>query len=452
MIKKLFKLKLRQSGIALLVVLASVALLMALVVEFAYNSHIYSSMAKNDLDRLKAYYFARSAMNFAKLQIKIEKDIRKQLEKYSKHLEGVIGSEPICKLMPFSSGMLREAVGGFGTEGGEAEEGEGEEGETEESGGEATGKEGQMGRKQGIEGIMAATAAKDFLAFEGDFSVSCDVEDRKINLNYFFELNPQDPVPENIEVNAYENHKRLVESLLTGAEFEELSEQDPLGRRRLADNLADWVDKNNLVDESPGLQAGYEDEKYPEGSYSVKNGKFSTPGEILLVAGMGDDIYRNLIRNVTIYGDDKVNICLAEEAMIKAFVIRYSNVSEEIDPILPDNDELLDGIVNTVQQACLKPNPKANEVANAIRTALNLKPEASKPPPKDSGTKEKGTPQEKGPTAVPTRLTDQIVTENRFYSFDLTGRSGDIILNIKAVMNVEDKDPNKWKLLFYRVE
>ena len=76
MVKKPLKRRLGESGVALLMVLGSVAILTTMVVEFAYNSHIAYTMTRNNLDRLKAYYLARSGMGFAKLQVKIEKDIR----------------------------------------------------------------------------------------------------------------------------------------------------------------------------------------------------------------------------------------------------------------------------------------------------------------------------------------------------------------------------------------
>ncbi len=439
-----------------MMVLGSIVLLTAMVVEFAYNSHVTYTMAHNDLDRLKAYYLARSALGFAKLQVKIEKDIRKQLANYAKYLAGVVGSEPICKMMPFSTDLLRGVLGGglMAPEEGAADEaGAGDEGE----------EPSEPSDDMSFEGIMAAAAAGDFLEFDGNFAVSCDVEDRKMNLNFFYGLAAEEPVDQETRVNSYESHKRLLESLLTGEDFEEYFEDEPEKRRKLVNNIADWVDTNTLVDESPGFQSGYEDRAYEEFGYKVKNGKFSTPGELLLVTGMTDEIYQKLSPNVTIYGDEKVNVCLADEEMVKAFVIRYSNTTEEVDPILPDNSELLDEIVAAVQQACLTPVPKALEVANAIRTVLNLPPEtsstASTSTSSSSSSSSSQSTSQSGSagtqTQTPTvskKLTEQISTENRFYSFDLTGSSGDIILNIKAILHTEDKDPNKWKMLFFRVQ
>lgn len=450
-----------QQGIALLMVLASIALLSAMVVEFAYNSHISYSMARNNLDRLKAYYLARSGLEFAKLQVKIEKDIRQQLSKYAKYLEGVVGSEPICQLMPFSTGLLRGFVPST------AGEAEGEPGGTEEGAkeGEGEGEEAEM--ELGFEGIMAAAAAGDFLSFEGDFSVSCNVEDSKINVNHFRNLKPNAPIHENDKINPYEHHKRLVESLLVSPQYNKIFGKEPEKRRQLVNNIADWVDKNTLVDEQPGVQGGYEDQYYRDAPYTVKNGKFSTPGELLLVAGMNDDIFDKLAWNITIYGDDKVNVCLGDDELVKAFVIRYSNSSRELDPILPDNEELLTLVLAAVREACLTPLPKPNEVANAIREILGLPRESvaassgrgragsrRRRTTGDDEESERGEEEgeaEEGPPPLKS-LTEQIVTENRYYSFDLTGSSGDIILRIKAIMNTEDKDPEKWQTLFYKVQ
>ncbi|KAB2841571.1 hypothetical protein F9K50_03695 [bacterium] len=45
-------------GIALLMVLASLAILSSLVVEFAYNSNVTYNLALNQKDRVQAYYLA----------------------------------------------------------------------------------------------------------------------------------------------------------------------------------------------------------------------------------------------------------------------------------------------------------------------------------------------------------------------------------------------------------
>ena len=165
MIKKYLK---NESGVALVIVLSALVMLSTVVVEFAYNSHISFTMAANERDRLQSYYLARSALSFAKLQISLEKDLRQQFSKYSKYLQGVVSSDPFCKQMPFSTELFRGILGVGEEEGEEVEEGE----------------EGGAGSLAGL-GIMGGIDAADFLSFQGDFSVECDDEQGKINLNYF---------------------------------------------------------------------------------------------------------------------------------------------------------------------------------------------------------------------------------------------------------------------------
>jgi len=138
-----------------------------------------------------------------------------------------------------------------------------------------------------------------------------------------------------------------------------------------------------------------------------------------------------------------------------------------MDPIMPDNEELLTLVLAAVSEACLTPLPKPNDVANAIREILGLPREAAAAAPRTASRTrrqrraegaeeaeeetEGENEEEAGPPPLKT-LTEQIVTENRFYSFDLTGSSGDIILRIKAIVNTEDKDPDKWQTLYYKVQ
>jgi type II secretory pathway component PulK len=437
MMKNTSKHRWSERGVALLMVLTTITLLTGMIVEFAYNSHIAYSMSMNQLSRVKAYYLARSALGFARLQVQIEKDIRAQLARYANYLTGVVGSEPICKIMPFSTELFRATVSA----------GDGEDSEASDDFDDSGDAGGEESSELSFGGILKAAAVGDFLNFDGDFSVSCGVEDGKLNLNYFRDLKPDEELAEGVEVNPYESHKRLIESLLATPDFQEFFEDDLTLRRKLVNNIADWVDANTQVDESPGFQAGYEDQVYTDFPYKTKNGKFSTTEEVLLVAGMHDLLFEKLAPNITIYGDDKINLCLAEDPAVKAFVIRHSNENPDLTPIYPDNDELLDKIVEVVRDACMTPSPQANQIANAIRTILGLPAEAL---PKNSKSKKKNSKKTVKPG--PKTLTEQIVTEHRYYSFDLTGSSGDIILNIKAVLDVTDKDPKKWRYLYYRIQ
>src|SRR5688572_15614460 len=62
----------RQSGVALLVTISVLALLIALVSEFTYETAIYSAQAANARDEVRAHYLARSSIALSRLLVRIQ--------------------------------------------------------------------------------------------------------------------------------------------------------------------------------------------------------------------------------------------------------------------------------------------------------------------------------------------------------------------------------------------
>src|SRR4029450_13262765 len=62
----------RESGVALLMSIAMLALLIALTSEFTYETSIHSMQAANARDEIRAHYLARSAVSISRLLIKIQ--------------------------------------------------------------------------------------------------------------------------------------------------------------------------------------------------------------------------------------------------------------------------------------------------------------------------------------------------------------------------------------------
>ena len=424
MIKKYLK---NEKGVALILVLSALVMLSTVVVEFAYNAHIAFITAANERDRLQAYYLARSAMNFAKLQISLEKALRQRFSKYSKYLQGYISSEPFCKQLPFSTTLFR---GLMDMAGGEEEEGLPEELE----------EEGGAGGLMGL-GVMGSINAEDLLSFEGDFSIECDDEQGRINLNYFRDVEKKADISG--EGNAYEAHKKLLENLMAQGSFEKILENRKDDIRDIVNNIADWVDSNDRINEAPGISGGYENSVFAKSDvdYKVKNGKFFTIAELLLIEGIGDDLYKALLPHVTVYGDDKLNPCLASDDMIVSFVMRYSEQDPSVPVISSDKDERVSLILEDVHEACMNPSPNVNDVAQAITSRL--------------GTQETQATEEKGKTTKKTTqsssLASQLTTTNRFYRLNLVGTVGDISMRIQAILDTKGAISN-WKLLYYRVE
>ncbi|MDO8461736.1 MAG: type II secretion system protein GspK [Deltaproteobacteria bacterium] len=402
-----------QKGIALMLALGTVMVLTTLAIEFAYNSHVSYSMALNERDRLRAYYLARSALQLAKLEMGMEKEIR---GKFASQLQQAgVPSQPICQQFPFSTAILRGLVAT--EEGGPALPGRPGEGEGQEK------KEPEKTPEEEKKGevdlsFLREEQAKDFLDFEGDFSVHCEAEESKLNLN-FFRTAGSDP---------YEEQKQTLETLFLEKRFEPVFEKKREQIKKVVQNIADWVDRNDRINEAPGIEGGYEDSLYvgSEYTYKVKNGKMASLAELLLVSGVGDDLFNLAGPSLTVYGGNKINICIADDAIIKAVVLKYVNSQQGVAPIRPDDEEALAKVLDAIHQSCLL-TQEPNAIAGAINKALGITTAGSSP------------------------IQSLFTTETRFYSFDLTGQSGDIELKVRVVLDAKGNS-NEWKMLYYRVQ
>lgn len=398
-----------------MLVLGSLVILSTIAVEFAYNSHISYELASAERDRLQAYYLARSALNLARLELFVERQLRAQFASLLRNLGGSgVTADPLCKQIPLSTGLLKGLASGalLGTGGGE----EGEEGEEEE--------------KKEVEGEgEMVSGAEEFLTFGGDFEVGCDTEERKINLNVFrADPTAATATPGAETLSLYEEQKGLLFSLLSQKEFEPIFKEKPDEIRKVVNSIADWADKDDRINEAPGMSGSSEESEYggPEYHYKVKNGKYLTVSEILLVAGVGDDLYRKLAPQLTVYGqDNKINLCQASDEVVKAFVFKYAQTTPGVAPINPADEERWTAILDPIRTACNEPQPTAAAVANAVATALG--------------------------TTASAALTRQITTANRFYRIDATGLVRESQVRISAVVDTQG-NPNLWKTLYFRVE
>jgi type II secretory pathway component PulK len=276
-------------GIALVLVMATVAILSTSVIEFAYQTNVNAFLAANSRDDLKSYYLAKSGMNLAVLllafQFELERDplVGRFMRNSNFQLYPLIN----LFLTPFSSGKLSTPVGGVD---------------------------------------LGSTGATGFGGFYGGFEVDITPEEGKLNLNAFAGSN---------------NNQSMMAwmcLLLEGeqqSEFfnTELGQRDPdrVSRQDLITNLIDWVDQDKVrinlnefcVPEGQG--SGDEDSPYArkDAPYEVKNAKFTTIEEARLVHGMTDDIYNHFADSFTVYPVNKVNLNLANFQVIQSLLCNH---------------------------------------------------------------------------------------------------------------------------------
>lgn len=416
----------QQSGVALMMVLSSILIITTVAVEFAFNSHVSYELASAQRDRLKAYYLARSAVQMAKLEIKLERELK---ERYGPMLQKIpgnnISSDPLCKQIPLSTGILKGLA----------------------SGALGQSPEGEEGKNVSAEKPEISSAAEEFLNFDGDFEVVCDTEERKINLNVFREIlppqalggrpgltptqggfaDPINPLSGGV-LSASDSQKELLFSLLSGKEFEDIFNGKPDDVKKVVNAIADWADRDDRINEAPGISGGSEDSLYsgPEYHYKNKNGKYTSVSELMLVAGVTDDLYKKLAPQVTVYGDNKVNLCQSSEDMVKAFVNRFIRLTPGVAPIADKDDTKWEAIFNAVQLVCKNPTPQAAQIAGAIAANIGI-----------SDTR---------------GMVGQIGTVNRFYRLDATGVVNESRVKMSLVLDAGAPSPNLWKTLYFRAE
>ncbi|MFO1462564.1 MAG: type II secretion system protein GspK [bacterium] len=421
-------------GIALLMVLASLAILSSLIVEFAYNSNVTYNLALNEKDRLQAYYLAESALNFSKLILKFDKEARKLAGEASNKLGRNIQIQPLYEMIPLNSEILRGITQAEG--GGEAAEG-GEEGAAASPGANPA---------QALGGFNLK-GAESFLAFEGNFSSEISEEDAKLNVNAFFSILPTN--------KNYERLKSTLYHLLLSDDFKGLFEDRFRGAKELAQNIADYVDRDDSQNEAGGQDRGREG--VGSGTQvKMKNGKLLSLEELSQVPGMTEEIFQKLKPYVTIYGaDEKIFLCRAKDPLVKAVILAYTESDpDKMEPLRDDNTELLTKATDAVLNSC----PDTQAMANELDKALGVAQPGSETAPSGSGGKSGSTTTLTGATspaaagAVPNSFANMIKSENKIFTVIGIGTVGETEVRLKTVLDTSSPNPNRWPVLYWRVE
>lgn len=404
-----------------MMVISAIMLISMIVVEFVFSSNVNYKMAINQKEQLQAYYLAESALNMMKMELRIDKQVRSTLASMPIAQNLAIDlSQPLCKQFPLSTSLIRNFfISGQAPlfQGGE----EKAEGEKEEEKGE------EAGTDLSSSNMFDTDKAKDLLSFEGDFDGSCMDEQGKVNLNYFSALDPSQP---NLSgVNAYDSYKIFLTNFLKNERFKKLfAEPDKIGET--VRNIADWTDKNDLMNDLGNVTQGQEDSIYSgEGTTQPRNAKFVTLDELHLVEGVSDTWFMPLQDMFTIYGDGRINICIAEEDVVWTMILAYASQNPGVPSIDPKNDDLKKKLLDVIRLDCYGTEVNVSKIAADLDLALGITSQS----PQGGG------------------FANFLTAESRFYSLKLTGQVGNTVINIRTVLDVKDSDPKKWRFAYYKV-
>lgn len=411
-------------GVALMLVLAALVVLTTMAAEFAYNTNVGYHLAMGERDRLKAEYLALSAYRFMLVELRYDKVFRAVVEK--QNLSQFLGGSanlPLCQQFPLSTQLIRAVF---------------LPGETEEGAGPAAPLPEEF---TGMISIEQREEAGKFLDFEGDFEAECIDESSKINLNAFAAWKP-DAVTEGT-LNDYDQFKEFLTRFLSSLAYEELFEKADVKPADVVRNIADWVDANERINEPGGIMGAPEDTVYERRglAYPIKNGKFTTPEEVYLVEGVVDEWMLPLENRFTIYGDDKVDVCSAPHDVVAAVVRRYLESKPNPPPIDFSNKEIVDRLVSAVMDGCALGGTGAALAKNAAQ-ALDIALVEILGPSYAAA---------EGEGAGGVSFEKFVSSGRRFFMLRLTGMVNDTAVRLQVVIDAGDKEPRKWKLLYWRM-
>ncbi|HEX4381416.1 MAG TPA: hypothetical protein VH083_00625, partial [Myxococcales bacterium] len=102
----------QQRGVALILVLTTIAILTAVGVDFSYSSRVSLKLAENLRDETRAYYMARSGVNLGRLLLHFQKQVDGMGSQLSSVLGSVLGNNSsIGKSLGLPTGGAAGAAG-----------------------------------------------------------------------------------------------------------------------------------------------------------------------------------------------------------------------------------------------------------------------------------------------------------------------------------------------------
>lgn len=260
-----------ERGIALMIAIACLMLIMYFAMEVSYDSSVEYLVNSAGVNRVKAYYAAKSGMQLSLLRIKIYQQAQ---SKFGAQL----GNSPLLDQIwkfPFAWPLPIPA-------------------------------ELNAVDKDSFKKIFSESS------MDSSYLVTIEDEGSKIDLN---DLNSPSKVLQ-------ESTKKQLINIFEQRKLEDEEFGRAYGNYRfeeLVNNIADWMSPK-----SQSLNGGDKRSKFNElnnqaqTDYFPPNRNFRTLGELHMIPGMTDDLYNLMLPRVTIYGMKGINPNLATKEVLKS--------------------------------------------------------------------------------------------------------------------------------------
>jgi type II secretory pathway component PulK len=277
-----------QEGIAILMVLISLAILFPFTASFNYKARVDWQAAINHGDEVRARSIQRGAMQLSVLMFELQRMVFNQ-----KQFRDMVGAMDITMLGPYMMSVFGSTDGAEG-----------------------------LGAMVGID-----TTALNELALEGggSFEVRLFAESGKVNVNCLAiekdgENSPRSRTAETLEA-------LMLPTLYDPLFDEEKSDGQRYNRQQIVQALVDYIDDDTKMFDAYRLANGSQDEiyRYKEliDPYQARDARLDSLEELHLVEGIDDDWMAAFGNELTVYGGCKVNLNFASPEQI-ALVLRHA--------------------------------------------------------------------------------------------------------------------------------
>lgn len=303
-------------GAALLLVIASIAVITALTVDLAYNTRVSVQVAANARDELKAYYLAKGAANMARLVLHFQQRLDGAAA-LATPFGGAGAGAPRLSIRLWELVPLNSTTLGF-------------------LGGPGSGAGADAGAPGGAK---AAEEFPTFGGFDGSFEAKVEDEDRKVNLRQFDALG----------VFQAAQAARLAE-LIKEPRWDFLFDREDANRIRVSRKelfaaIKDWMDIDDTGSNFTGnptspFELAYSDENAVydrlDDRYKAKNAPFDSLDELYLVAGISDAFMAAFGDRLTVYPDVNATINVNTDDATELFVNAVAMGGGILQPVMLD--------------------------------------------------------------------------------------------------------------------
>lgn len=383
----------RQRGVALLVVLLTLALVAPVVQEFQFTSQVDYRLAVNARDALQAEYNAMSALKLRALLLKHSRRLQSGIQalagavapQMAQQLQQSFPINQIIQMIPVECGVLSAVL------------------------------------KQTEPGFYEEAGVDSF--FQGDCMAKSESEHAK--------------VPLNLLANPTHGRRKKVMAMLLGFLADEnlrrhFEEDDANGTHaetpeELVGAIADWVDPD---DNQTGNQVGDEERPYDylDKPYRVKNAPFDSVAELQLVHGVDDELYALLKDSVTIYtAKPQIDLTTAPKQTILKFLCAAAQLPRTCISQLTQSQALQRFLFLLMQMQML--NPLAQPNVKMLGSLLD---------------------QAGGTGIINTNQLGDVFTDNAgttWYTIKAQGRVGNVTRRMRAVFQAQEG-----KFYYFRIE